>query len=367
MSEQRFGAMADAAAKKYGIPPAMFRSLISAESSWNPNAGSSAGARGLTQVVPKWHPNADLSSPRGQLDYGAKHLGSLYKKYGNWKDALSVYNSGRPWSRGQNIAETSAYVPKVINGAKQAGWSVGQRGNQGYGNAQGGPVRGVAAGERAQDQFNRSIPTGGGFDANAFAQLLKKTTTEALKGKMPGPEFTKKMTQFAGAVSSNIPVNSANPGAFGTAGENATPRAGTGRQYANVVPGGKWEPGSYAYGDPEGQGGKHMAIDIFGNRFVAPEAGTITRIDPSKGNSGQVYGGVVHLNVGGRHIVMRHVDPKKGLKVGQKVKAGTPLGVTSNWSGGPRHVHFEMYKGAYDYHNGKHMNPYTFYKNVGIL
>lgn len=362
--------MAAQAARRHGVPIPLFFGLIEAESNWNPNARSGAGAVGITQVVPKWHPNADLSTARGQLDYGAKHLGSLLKKYGNPKDALSVYNSGRPWSKGAGISETAAYVPKVLGlQSKYRGWEVGRRGNQGYGNAQGGPIRGVAQTERGQDEYNRNIPTGGGFDANAFADLLKKTSTRALKGQMPGKDFLPKMQAFAKAASANIPVNSSNPGAFGGVGPdpNQVQKPGPGG-YSQLLPGGKWEPGSYGYGDPEGQGGRHMAIDVFGTgAFFAPEAGTITRVDPSKGTSGQVYGGTVHLNVGGRHLVMRHVNPASNIKPGMKVKPGTRLGVVSPWDGGSPHIHFEMYKGAYDYHNGKHMNPYTFYKNVGLL
>jgi soluble lytic murein transglycosylase-like protein len=92
--EAKYGRLADKYARKYGLDPKLFRRLITAESGWDPNAASGAGARGLTQVVPKWHPKANLSTPQGQLDYGASHLSSLLKKYGNPRDALAVYNSG---------------------------------------------------------------------------------------------------------------------------------------------------------------------------------------------------------------------------------------------------------------------------------
>lgn len=114
--EAVWGSQADNAARKYGVDPQLFRRLIKQESGWNPNAGSPAGALGLTQVVPKWHPNANLSTPQGQLDYGAKHLGSLLKKYGNPRDALAVYNSGKPWSVSQSYGETRNYVTNILNG-----------------------------------------------------------------------------------------------------------------------------------------------------------------------------------------------------------------------------------------------------------
>lgn len=119
--EAVWGSQADNAARKYGVDPQLFRRLIKQESGWNPNAGSPAGALGLTQVVPKWHPNANLSTPQGQLDYGAKHLGSLLKKYGNPRDALAVYNSGKPWSVSQSYGETRNYVTNILNGYGASG------------------------------------------------------------------------------------------------------------------------------------------------------------------------------------------------------------------------------------------------------
>lgn len=119
--EAVWGQKADDAARRYGVDPNLFRRLIKQESGWNPNAGSHAGARGLTQVVPKWHPNANLSTPEGQLDYGAKHLGSLLKKYGNPRDALAVYNSGKPWKVSQAYGETNNYVKNILAGYNGAG------------------------------------------------------------------------------------------------------------------------------------------------------------------------------------------------------------------------------------------------------
>jgi cell wall-associated NlpC family hydrolase len=119
--ENVWGGKADAAARRYGVDPTLFRRLITQESAWNPNAGSSAGARGLTQVVPKWHPTANLSTPESQLGYGAKHFGSLLKKYGNPRDALAVYNSGRPWSVSQKYDETNNYVTRILGGYAGSG------------------------------------------------------------------------------------------------------------------------------------------------------------------------------------------------------------------------------------------------------
>jgi len=124
--ENVWGSYADQAARKNGIDPRLFRALITQESAWNPNAASGAGARGLTQVVPRWHPTADLSTPQSQIDYGAKHFGSLLRKYGNPRDALAVYNSGRPWATSQRFGETRNYVTKILGGLGNVTASTGQ-------------------------------------------------------------------------------------------------------------------------------------------------------------------------------------------------------------------------------------------------
>jgi hypothetical protein len=186
MSEQRYGALADRYARKYGVPPKLFRALITAESNWNPNAVSPANARGLTQVVPRWHPNANLSTPQGQLEYGAKHIGSLIKKYGNLKDALSVYNSGRPWSQGQNISETAAYVPKILS--MYGGGGSPQSGGAAPADAGGVPP---------------ALPASplGGLDVKRLRMLLRNQTQRSLRGIMPAEGFRGELMKLAqGAI-----------------------------------------------------------------------------------------------------------------------------------------------------------------------
>ncbi|MCV5245983.1 transglycosylase SLT domain-containing protein, partial [Escherichia coli] len=45
-----------AAASRYKIDPLLMVALISVESAFNPTAESAWGAQGLTQVIPKYHP-----------------------------------------------------------------------------------------------------------------------------------------------------------------------------------------------------------------------------------------------------------------------------------------------------------------------
>lgn len=125
---------------------------------------------------------------------------------------------------------------------------------------------------------------------------------------------------------------------------------------APAAPGGKLTPilpgqpqwGSYGYGDPEGQGGRHLAVDWFakhGTPARAPIAGKVVRITPHSGpGGGQVFGGVLSIRgVDGRLYVMRHIDPLN-FKVGESVSPGQHVGTPTAWTGGAHHIHFETYR-----------------------
>lgn len=93
-------AMAKEAAHKYGIPENLLISQIQAESNFNPNAKSGAGAVGIAQIVPKYHPNVNAHDPHDSIDYMAKLMKSSYNTYKRqghddqtaYSLALSAYN-----------------------------------------------------------------------------------------------------------------------------------------------------------------------------------------------------------------------------------------------------------------------------------
>lgn len=141
MANGNYTALADniasRVAQQYGIDPAYFKSLfhaqINQESGFNPNARSGAGAEGIAQIVPKYHPGVDPYNPQQALTYAAKWDAQMYKKYGNPRDVLSVYNSGRPWAQGQGISETNNYVKSILAAAGGGGGSVSRPTTTGYG------------------------------------------------------------------------------------------------------------------------------------------------------------------------------------------------------------------------------------------
>lgn len=120
------------ASAKYGVPKDLIYSVIKAESSFNKNATSQAGAMGLMQLMPSTAKSLGVSDPydvEDNVDGGTKYLKSLLDMYGDQKElALAAYNAGPNAlkTRGVKSAddiyklplETRNYVKKITNGGK---------------------------------------------------------------------------------------------------------------------------------------------------------------------------------------------------------------------------------------------------------
>jgi soluble lytic murein transglycosylase-like protein len=55
---------------------------------------SPAGAMGIAQIVPRWHPGVDPLDPFASIDYAARYLRDLRLQTGSWPLALAAYNWG---------------------------------------------------------------------------------------------------------------------------------------------------------------------------------------------------------------------------------------------------------------------------------
>jgi soluble lytic murein transglycosylase-like protein len=116
-----FKAEIDAAAAKYGLDPALLRGLIRAESNFNPNAGSPAGAQGLTQLMPGTAASlgvTNIHDPAQNIDAGAHYLRQQLDAFGgDVTKALAAYNAGpgavQRYGGVPPYAETQAYVRRV--------------------------------------------------------------------------------------------------------------------------------------------------------------------------------------------------------------------------------------------------------------
>jgi len=118
-----YAAEITSAATANGIDPALLAGLVKQESGFNPNAGSGAGARGLTQLMPGTASGLGVSNvldPVQSLNGGAKYLKQQLDAFGgDVTKALAAYNAGPgAVDRAGGVppyAETQAYVRDVIS------------------------------------------------------------------------------------------------------------------------------------------------------------------------------------------------------------------------------------------------------------
>jgi len=121
-----YESLIDQAAARNGLDPAVLHGLIQQESGFDPNASSSAGAEGLTQLMPGTASSlgvADPLNPAESIEGGARYLGQMMSRFGgNTSDALAAYNAGpgavQQYGGVPPYAETQDYVSKVLGYAE---------------------------------------------------------------------------------------------------------------------------------------------------------------------------------------------------------------------------------------------------------
>lgn len=119
----------DKYSSKYGVDKNLILAIIKQESNFNPNAVSSAGAKGLMQLMDFNSEAYGVKNPFDideNIEAGVKHIKSYLENYnGNVEMALMAYNAG-PGTiarRGVNSPsdlykmpeETQNYVPKIMS------------------------------------------------------------------------------------------------------------------------------------------------------------------------------------------------------------------------------------------------------------
>ncbi|MDN6858596.1 lytic transglycosylase domain-containing protein [Pseudomonas sp. CAN2814] len=111
----------ESASTRYGVDQALVRAVIHAESAFQPNAISIAGAQGLMQLMPDTAVRFNVSDPfdaRQNIRGGVRYLAWLLKRFnGNQRLALASYNAGEMTVDKYNgippYSETQTYVARV--------------------------------------------------------------------------------------------------------------------------------------------------------------------------------------------------------------------------------------------------------------
>ncbi len=123
-NQRRFTPLLAEMSRLYNLPDALLHAVVTAESAYDPEALSSAGAIGLMQLMPATARRfnvANRSNPRANVDGGTRYLKELLGLFDNdLRLALAAYNAGENAviRHGRKIPpypETQRYVRKVLD------------------------------------------------------------------------------------------------------------------------------------------------------------------------------------------------------------------------------------------------------------
>lgn len=110
------------ASLEHGVPAALVKAVIAAESSFDAGAVSPKGAMGLMQLMPGTARELgvdDAFHSEQNVHGGTRYLRALYDRYGDWLRTLAAYNAGpEAVDRYDGVPpydETREYVKRVLS------------------------------------------------------------------------------------------------------------------------------------------------------------------------------------------------------------------------------------------------------------
>ena len=120
-SSRRYDPLIDTTARMHGLPPALVKAVIAAESAFDSQAVSRKGAQGLMQLMPSTAASlgvANAFEPAQNVFGGTAYLRQMIQRYGDLSRALAAYNAGPTavdrYGGIPPYAETQAYVERVL-------------------------------------------------------------------------------------------------------------------------------------------------------------------------------------------------------------------------------------------------------------
>ncbi len=156
------------ASRTYNVPKNLIKAIAKAESDFNPNATSGAGAQGIMQLMPGTARElgvTDAYDPYQNIMGGTKYISQMLEKFdGNVSFALAAYNAGSA-----NVAkyggvppfkETQNYVAKILGFLKEgvavpdASYPVGGAGGEAFPS---GAATLAASVQEARDNYYQGI------------------------------------------------------------------------------------------------------------------------------------------------------------------------------------------------------------------
>ncbi|MBF0284260.1 MAG: lytic transglycosylase domain-containing protein [Magnetococcales bacterium] len=109
------------AARETGLDPRLIRAVVAAESDFDPNAVSHAGAVGLMQLMPGTARDMGVSNrfhPQQNLRGGARYLKQMLDQFDSLTLAIAAYNAGpgavQQYGGIPPYPETKQYVSRVL-------------------------------------------------------------------------------------------------------------------------------------------------------------------------------------------------------------------------------------------------------------
>ncbi len=118
----RYDALIESAARHHGVPAALVKAVIAAESAFRPDAVSPKGAMGLMQLMPQTARVLGVESPfqaEENVYGGTRYLRRLHDRFGSWTHTLAAYNAGpTAVARYRGVPpyrETRQYVKRVLS------------------------------------------------------------------------------------------------------------------------------------------------------------------------------------------------------------------------------------------------------------